>query len=86
MLQQVRCREWPKSGRFRFGKTSSADAQVVILMFLQLSKIVERIGARQLTGVDQRHEQIASFSAGQRATSARSHRFDRVPVKTAFAC
>jgi hypothetical protein len=40
-------------------------------MLLQLSKVVEGIGAGQFTGVDQTHEQITGFGAVQRAIKQR---------------
>ena len=40
-------------------------------MLLQLSEVVERIGAGQFAGMDQTHEQIAGFGAVQRAIEQR---------------
>jgi hypothetical protein len=67
-------------------------------MPLQLSKVVERIGAGEFAGMDQTHEQIASFGAVQSSIkqgilrystarlSVRSHRLlsngHRLPAET----
>ena len=49
-------------------------------MPLQLRQIIERVGAAQLAGVDQAHEQVAHLGAVQRLIKQRIFAMQEPPV------
>jgi hypothetical protein len=52
---------------------------------LELGEVIERIGVRQLTGVDQTHEQVAHFGAMQGAIKQRIFAMQYSAFEGAFA-